>query len=118
MDGGRGCQRIEVVAAFQRGYQLTAGMLVRHLQQLFGNPGEIWLGQPDLRQWIPNMGIESGRDENDIWRKIVKRGQDATLEGGAERFAAIGRFQWRIPDIADAGLRERTSAGKQRHLMR
>ncbi len=92
--------------------------LSAELEQLLGDPGEIGLGQANLRQRVPDMGIETDGDEEEVGREIVERRQDATFEGVAENFAAVAWLQRRIEDVADAGFAERACTGKERHLMR
>src|SRR3989337_794561 len=82
-------ERVEVVAAFQGGDEPALGVLGGGLQELLGGPGVIALDQPELGQWVPDMGVEPGRDQEEVGSEIVESGQDAGLERGAEIFAVI-----------------------------
>src|SRR5262245_54461884 len=66
VDGGRACQGLEVVAAFERRDELAAAMLLCRLQQLLRDPGEIGLEHPEICQRVSEMGVEAGRDEKEI----------------------------------------------------
>ena len=64
-------------------------MLVGHLHQFFGHPGEIRLGELDLGERVVAMGVEPGRDQHQVGREIVQRRQDAGLKRLAEAGAAV-----------------------------
>ena len=64
-------------------------MLVGHLHQLLGHPGEIRLDELDLGQRVFAMGVEPGRDQQHVGTEIVQRRQDAALERLAEVGAAV-----------------------------
>src|SRR5256885_1992006 len=111
-------QRGEVVAAFEHGYQPAVRMLVCNFGDLGRRPGEIRLDQAQVGQWIVLVGVEPGRDQHDVGPEAAQGRQDARLEGLLEPVAGIAGPQGRIPDVADARLRERAGAGIERHLMR
>ena len=71
-------------------------MLTGRLHQLLGHPGEIRLDQPELRQRVPDMGVEACRDQKEIRSKGVERRQDSRLEGGAEIVAVVARLERRL----------------------
>ena len=50
------------------------------------------------------MGVEAGRDEEEVRREIIERGQDARGEGLTEVLAVVAGFERHIEDIAGAGL--------------
>src|SRR6266508_4684564 len=117
MDGGGGCKRLEVVAAFQSGDELAAGMFRGGFEQLLGDPSKVRLDQTELRQRVPDMGVEAGGDEEKVRGEIVQGWQDAGEHRLAKVVAVVPRLQGRIEDVSDPRVTQSARAGKERHLV-
>src|SRR5512144_2646966 len=66
MRGGALRQGLQIIAAFERRDDAATAALLGNVQQLSGNPCEICRPQANLRQWIANVRIKSGRNQHDI----------------------------------------------------
>src|SRR5665811_307222 len=110
-------KRLQIVAPFECGDELAAGMFRCRLEQLLGDPGKIGLQEPDLRQRILQMRIKSRGDQEEVGREGIERRQDTILVSRAEILAPVARRQGRIADIPDPRFVERARAGEERHLM-
>src|SRR5580658_3126974 len=99
--GARG-ERVEVVAAFERGDDATLAMARRHGHEALGDPGIVLLDEHELRQRIGAMRVEAGRDENDVGAEILERGQDELVIGPAELYRSRHLPQRHVDDVADA----------------
>ena len=76
------------------------------------------LDQIDVAQRIAVMGVETGRDDDEIGRERLDARQDHGLHRLAEGFAAVARPERRIDDLVMlAALADRSGAGIVRHLM-
>jgi len=80
-------------------------------------PHEIGLDETQAAERIMLVRIEAGRDHDQVRAEVVQRTQDARRERLPERLAGIARAQRRVPDVADARLRQVAGAGEQRHLV-
>ncbi len=89
----------------------------RHFDQPFGDPAEILRLQLQAGERIGAVGVEPGRDQDELRREAIDRRQHDLLIRVAELVGARERRQRRVADVADTALRARTGAGIKRHLM-
>ncbi|QTK79417.1 hypothetical protein AT6N2_C1719 [Agrobacterium tumefaciens] len=118
MHGCRFRQPFQIITAFQQADDPVRCVFIRHLQKPARRPVEILSHQIDLRERIAVMRVETGRDENEIRRKIRNRRQHARFEGLAKMLATgIGRKR-RVDDVVlHAGFVLVTAPRVKRHLV-
>ena len=93
MDAGRSRQGFEVVPALEARNEHAAAVLGGRFHELFGDPGEIGLDQPELGQRIAEMCVETGGNDQEVRREFVERGQDPLLVGRAELIAVVAGLE-------------------------
>ena len=87
---GNGCrQPLQIIAAFQNGYNAALGVGIGRAHEFQGDPGEILLAQLQAAQGIGVVGIKARRDEHQIGGEIIKGRQDDAAHGLAELHAAV-----------------------------
>jgi hypothetical protein len=101
-------QALQVIAAFQHRNNAALRMAIGKLHQAQRGPGEVLLGQFQTAQRIPHMGIEAGRDDQQVRREGIKRRQDDVVHRLAELRTTITGPQWRVEDVAHARFIHRT----------
>ena len=109
---------LKVVTALQHRHQPTVAVLLRRFHQFACHPGEIVGRHAQRTERVALMGIEAGRDDDELRSECVERGQNPVLECLAQFHAAVACSERRIEDIAHPGLADRAGAREQRHLMR
>src|SRR3954469_9622987 len=77
-DGFR--QPVEVVAALQQRDDAILAALLGKPHELLRRPGEIRLGEVEVRQRIAPMRIEPGRDDDEVGPEALAPPQDRRLE--------------------------------------
>ena len=113
----RPAQRVEVVAALQRGDKTPAALIGSQPHQLPRGPGEILLLQAQRGQRIVLMGIEAGRNDHQVRAELGQGRQHMLGKGMAERLAIGQRRQRYVQDIVEPALVGRPGAGIERRLM-
>src|SRR5437868_12741204 len=117
MHGDRSGQRAYVIAALEHRHNAAFGMFVSDIHEIERGPDEILLGKIEAAQRILAMRIEAGRDDDEIGAQGIERRQDRRSHGGAELRPTITCIQGGVENIADAGFRNVTGAGLERHLV-
>lgn len=87
MHAGRLGQSLQVIAALEQADHAVAGAAVGDLVQAARRPVEVLGDKVDLRQRIAVVGIEAGRDQDEIRRKFVSA--DSTRERNASRKCSL-----------------------------
>lgn len=77
-------ESVEIVTAFEGGYQFAATEPVGQVAKRAGDPGKVRLVQHEPGEGIGGMGIEPGRDEDQLGREILDPGQHMIRHRGAE----------------------------------
>src|SRR5262245_19738468 len=111
-------ERGQVVAAFEHGNETAGRVPVGEIGDLARRPGEVGLNEPQIGQGIILVGIKAGRDQDQVGRKVLQRGQQPRLKRLLEAIAAITRSQRGAEAVADTGFADRAGGGIERHLMR
>ena len=89
MRGDRSREALEVVAAFEDRDDAAAATLLGDFHQLAGDPDEIRLDQIDVAERIAAMRVETGRDDDQVGRKVDDPRQDGDLDRLAKRVAGV-----------------------------
>ncbi len=84
MRGDRIAERLEIVAAFEQRDDAAAGVAIGDLHDLLRRPGKIRFLEIDVGERIAVVGVEAGRDDDELGREFGKPRQDAAVEGVAE----------------------------------
>ena len=90
MRGGAGAQRGEVITAFEGGDEAPGTVARRLAGKGLRHPAVIRLGEVELGERVAAMGIEPGRDEEEIGAEILEGRQDALLQ------PALGQVKMQI----------------------
>ena len=91
-------QPFEIVAAFQHRNDAAFGGLVGDLHQFLRGPGEIRLVELQIGERVAPMGVEPGRDDDQLGGEVAQPRQDTALERLAELVAAIAGAQRGVDD--------------------
>jgi hypothetical protein len=91
--GGRVAQGLQIIAAFEQRYDAAVGEPVGHIHELLRRPDEIGLFEFDVGEWIAVVRVEAGGNDDQFRAEVGKPRQDAALERGAKRVAAVARAQ-------------------------
>jgi len=117
MGGHASRKALPIIAAFQHGNEAAVADAIGHLHQLVGQPGKI-LGVPvEAGQRIAMVGIEAGRDQQEIRLEGLDGGEDALDIGGTHGAGAAAGGQGGVDDIADADEIRIAGARIERHLV-
>ena len=93
--------------------------MVGHLHQLLRHPGKIRFEEIQAGERIAHVGVEAGRDDDEIGRKPFEPRQDHALHRFAELVAAVARAERRVDDgVLRATFTHRAGARIKRHLVR
>src|SRR5882757_2267163 len=117
----RSCNRLEVIAAFERGDHFVVAAFRGKPRHASSHRGETIFSHPHLSERIAEMAIETGGDEDELWLEVTADRHDQTIEG-AEIFAVAELRRHRHVDCVSgsrsvADLMERAGAGVVRKLM-
>ena len=97
MRRGGDVQRLQVVAALQQADHAAAAIAVRDTAQLRGQPGEIRLPHPKLRQRVARMRVEPRRDEDEPGIDAGTRRRRRDVRAAAvflESYRELPRLAW------------------------
>ena len=103
MGGDRARQTDEVVAAFEERHDPPVGGLIGNLHQLLRRPGEIRLGEVEVRERVAHMSVEAGGDDDKPRAEVAQPRQDHVLQRGAKFAAAVASF------VLEAAIAARTA---------
>ena len=111
MRGDRARQPLEIVAAFQHRDDAVAAGSARNLHQPPRRPAVVGLDQIEVAERIAVVGVEAGRDDDEIGRERLDARQDHGLHRLAKGFAPVARPQRRVDDLVVlAALADRAGA--------
>ena len=99
MCGHRARQGVEVVAAFQHRDNTAAAAPLGDFHQAPRYPGIVSLDQIEIAERIAVVGVEAGRDDDNIGRERFDARQDRYFHRLAEGFAPIAGAQGSVDDL-------------------
>ena len=75
---------VEVVAAFEDEDEATFGVAIGEGREAAAEVGEAFFGEAHAAEGITRVGVETCRDEDEIGREVIERGEDEVVVGGGE----------------------------------
>jgi hypothetical protein len=99
MGGDTASQGRQVVTPFQSRDKVTVAMLFGNASQSFGDPVKVGFHQVELGHIVFSMSIETSRDHNQFWPKMIDSVEPTGLDNGPERFASGPRGKGQVDDV-------------------
>ena len=117
MGGGRFCQTLQVVAALEDADDPASAVLLGEFHQFERSPGEVARLEAQFAERVAIMGVEAGRDEDEVGGECVDGWEHPLGEGGAIGGTVGAGRQRNVENVACAGFGGCAGAGVERPLV-